>query len=34
LPDQPGAFTWPQPVVANGRLPLRDQDTLLAYDLK
>lgn len=33
-PDQSGGFTWPHPVVANGRLLLRDQDVLLAYDLK
>jgi len=29
-----GKNTWPHPVVANGRLYLRDQDTLLCYDIK
>jgi outer membrane protein assembly factor BamB len=34
--DQPNRSrdpSWPYPVVANGRLYLRDQDTLLCYDL-
>jgi outer membrane protein assembly factor BamB len=26
--------SWPQPVIAGGRLYLRDQDELLAYDIK
>jgi outer membrane protein assembly factor BamB len=26
--------SWPYPVVSNGRLLLRDQDTLICYDLK
>lgn len=33
-PDRSGAYAWPHPVVANGRLYLRDQDTLLCYDVK
>jgi outer membrane protein assembly factor BamB len=33
-PDQSGKETWPHPVIANGRLYLRDQDVLLCYDLK
>jgi outer membrane protein assembly factor BamB len=33
-PDQSGQFTWPHPVVAGGRLYLRDQDVLLCYDVK
>ena len=33
-PDQSGKEAWPHPVIANGRLYLRDQDTLLCYDLK
>jgi outer membrane protein assembly factor BamB len=32
--DQSGQFTWPHPVVAGGRLYLRDQDILLCYDVK
>jgi outer membrane protein assembly factor BamB len=27
-------FVWPHPVVAGGRLYLRDKDTLLCYDIK
>ena len=33
-PDPSGKSTWPHPVVANGRLYLRDQDVLLCYDVK
>jgi outer membrane protein assembly factor BamB len=32
-PDRSGAPSWPYPVVANGRLYLRDQDVLLCYDV-
>jgi outer membrane protein assembly factor BamB len=33
-PDRSGKPTWPHPVIANGRLYLRDQDVLLCYDVK
>jgi outer membrane protein assembly factor BamB len=33
-PDQSGENNWPHPVIANGRLYLRDQDNLLAYDIR
>ena len=33
-PDRSDKNSWPHPVVANGRLYLRDQDVLLAYDVK
>lgn len=33
-PDRSDRFSWPHPVVANGRLYLRDQDVLLCYDVK
>jgi outer membrane protein assembly factor BamB len=33
-PDRTGQAAWPHPVVANGRLYLRDQDLLLCYDVK
>lgn len=33
-PDRSNAPSWPYPVVANGRLYLRDQDVLLCYDVK
>ncbi len=33
-PDRSSERAWPHPVVANGRLYLRDQDILLAYDVK
>jgi len=33
-PEHSGKKNWPHPVVANGRLYLRDQDTLFAYDVK
>ena len=32
-PDRSQAKAWPHPVVANGRLYLRDQDVLLCYDV-
>jgi outer membrane protein assembly factor BamB len=33
-PDRSGSPAWPHPVVANGKLYLRDQDVLLCYDVK
>lgn len=33
-PDRSGKQAWPHPVIANGRLYLRDQDLLLCYDIK
>jgi outer membrane protein assembly factor BamB len=33
-PDRSQKNTWAPPVVSNGHLYLRDQDTLLAYDVK
>lgn len=33
-PDRSAKNSWPHPVIANGRLYLRDQDVLLAYDVK
>jgi outer membrane protein assembly factor BamB len=33
-PDRSQQSTWPHPVVAGGKLYLRDQDTLLCYDIK
>jgi outer membrane protein assembly factor BamB len=33
-PDRSGKHSWPHPVIANGRLYLRDQDILLCYDVK
>jgi outer membrane protein assembly factor BamB len=33
-PDRSGANSWAHPVVANGKLYLRDQDILLCYDVK
>jgi hypothetical protein len=33
-PDRSHENAWPHPVVAGGRLYLRDQDLLLAYDVK
>lgn len=33
-PDRSRARAWAHPVVANGRLYLRDQDVLLCYDVK
>ena len=32
--DRSDKNSWPHPVVANGRLYLRDQDALLSYDVK
>ncbi|MEI6351429.1 MAG: PQQ-binding-like beta-propeller repeat protein [Verrucomicrobiota bacterium] len=32
--DRSDKQSWPHPVVANGRLYLRDQDALLAYEIK
>jgi outer membrane protein assembly factor BamB len=34
LPRHSGRESWPHPVVANGRLYVRDQDVLLCYDVK
>lgn len=33
-PDRSGKNSWPHPVVAGGRLYLRDQDVLLCYDIR
>ena len=33
-PDRSGKKSWPHPVIAGGRLYLRDQDVLLCYGLK
>jgi outer membrane protein assembly factor BamB len=33
-PDRSPANAWAHPVIANGKLYLRDQDVLLCYDLK
>jgi len=33
-PDRSKANSWPHPVVAGGKLYLRDQDVLLCYDVK
>jgi len=33
-PDRQGAPAWQHPVIANGKLYLRDQDILLCYDVK
>ena len=33
-PDRSGKNSWPHPVVAGGRLYLRDQDILLCYDIQ
>jgi hypothetical protein len=35
--NQPGRTkeqAWPHPVVANGKMYIRDQDVLLCYDVK
>ena len=32
-PYASGKPAWPHPVVANGKLYLRDQDVLLCYDV-
>jgi outer membrane protein assembly factor BamB len=34
LPDNSGKPSWPHPVIANGKLYIRDQDTLLCFDVK
>ncbi|MBX7104132.1 MAG: PQQ-like beta-propeller repeat protein [Gemmataceae bacterium] len=34
LPDQSGKPSWPHPVISAGRLLIRDQDTLLCYDVR
>jgi outer membrane protein assembly factor BamB len=33
-PDRSGEPAWPHPVIANGKLYIRDQDVLLCYDVK
>ena len=33
-PDRSDANAWPHPVIADGKLYLRDQDLLLCYDVK
>jgi outer membrane protein assembly factor BamB len=33
-PDRSDKNSWPHPVIANGKLYLRDQDILLCYDIK
>jgi outer membrane protein assembly factor BamB len=33
-PDQSGKDAWPHPVVANGKLFILDQDTLVCFDVK
>ena len=33
-PNRSRESSWPHPVVANGKLYLRDQDVLLCYDVK
>jgi len=33
-PDRTSQQAWPHPVIANGRLYLRDQDVLFCYDVK
>ncbi len=33
-PDRTDKPAWPHPVIANGKLYLRDQDVLLCYDVK
>ena len=33
-PDRSNKNSWPHPVVANGKLFLRDQDVVLCYDVK
>jgi alcohol dehydrogenase (cytochrome c) len=32
-PDRSDKPAWAHPVIANGKLYLRDQDVLLAYDI-
>ncbi len=33
-PNRSSAHSWAHPVIANGKLYLRDQDVLLCYDIK
>ena len=33
-PERSDKKAWPHPVIANGKLYLRDQDLLLCYDIK
>jgi outer membrane protein assembly factor BamB len=33
-PDRSGQNSWAYPVIANGKLYLRDQDVLLCYDVR
>lgn len=33
-PDRAKEMAWPHPTIANGKLYLRDQDTLLCYEVK
>ncbi len=33
-PNRSGKESWPHPVIAGGKLYLRDQDLLLCYDLQ
>jgi len=33
-PDRSKQNSWPHPVIANGKLYLRDQDVLLCYNVK
>ena len=33
-PDRAKEMAWPHPTIANGKLYLRDQETLLCYDVK
>lgn len=34
LPDKSDLPSWPHPVIANGKLYIRDQDVLLCFDVK
>jgi len=34
LPDASGKPSWPHPVIANGKLLIRDQDVLLCFDVR
>jgi hypothetical protein len=33
-PDRSRENSWPHPVIANGKLYIRDQNVLLCYDIK
>jgi hypothetical protein len=33
-PDRTSSPAWTHPVIANGKLYVRDQDLLLCYDIK